>query len=479
MKPVFIYWAVILVVCLLLQFLMVCQPATKPPDVNLPPITAIANIPVPGDTLFPLVNIYWDGGDNDGYITGCQYRYTTYHLDTGDSVHTDWVNSSDDVLTIIFESSDRMNKQHFYVRAVDDKGAVDPSPAKLVFYTPQTVLPKTEIIAPLNNTEFFYLEQTTDWWQGISLIYTAFDQDGEVVEYGWSVDGNDFFWTQDTVVMITPDKLAEPLAGEHTFKVISRDNTNLIDLEGDSVTITLIEPTWEKNILLIDETDETVFPSSAKATDAQVDSFYADLFNPDLEWDFYNDGMPPKNILGQYKLIIWHADNNLSSEPHHLPSYAEDITDYLNVGGNFLMSGWRVLKSFAFEENFPKTFAEGTFVHDYLHINVADESPALPGDFTGANGIGGFSRVAVDAEKLAAFPYINKMTQVNVILQPGGFTETIYVYIGADLNFAGQPCGLRYIGTDFNVIVMGFPIYFLMQPDAKILATEILGSLGL
>jgi len=467
-----------LAIILVLYHCYSCNPSTSPPDPNSPPTTTITNIPVPGDTLFPLVEITWDGGDVDGYIVGCEYQYTTYHLYQGDSVRFDWEFSEDDVLDIIFESSDVLNKQRLQIRSMDDKGAVDPTPAELILYTPQTVLPESEIIAPTDGAEFFYLEEITDWWLGIQLIYSAFDEDGEVVEYGWSVDSSDWVWTQDTTLLITPDMFQLPLEGQHSIRVTARDNTNLYDPDGAEVTISLLKPTWTKDILIIDETNESAFPTTAKATDAEVDNFYNELFDPDSSWDFVKDGMPPKNILGKYRLIIWHADNNLSLGPHLLPEYTDEIADYLNVGGNFILTGWQVLKSFAYEENFPKTFAEGTFVHDYLHVYTADESPFYPGDFTGARGLENFSSVSIDGDRLWAFPFVKKLSQVDVFKEPGGFTETIYVYVGENSDFVGQPCGIRYIGTEYNVIVLGFPLYFLIKDDAIVLAQEVLQSMG-
>jgi len=478
MKTIKILSLALLTSWLIVFLLNSCDLPTTPPNANIPPTTTITNVPVPGDTLFPLVEITWDGGDIDGYITGCQYRYTTHHLTQGDSAKFDWVSTSDDVISIIFESSDVLNKQILQLRSVDDKGAVDPTPAELIIYTPRTVLPESWLIQPVDDSEFFYLEQETDWWEGIPLVFSASDEDGEVVEYGWSVDEGDWIWTQDTTVMITLDMFQLPIAGKHRIRVTARDNTNLFDPDGAEATITLIKPTFEKEILIIDETNEGAFPSIAPATDAQVDSFYTELFNPDSTWDFLQDGMPPKNILGRYKLVLWHADNDLSLGPHHLPEHADVFQDYLNVGGNFIVSGWQVLKSFAYEENFPKVFEEGSFVHDYLHIIEADVSPFFPGDCSAARGIGNFTTVSVDGDRLWAFPFVRKLSQVNVVREPGGFTEAIYVYVGENTDFAGQPCGIRYIGTEYNVVVLGFPIYFLLPDDAKILAQEVLESLG-
>ena len=188
--------------------------------------------------------------------------------------------------------------------------------------------------------------------------------------------------------IITPEKFSGSLNGPHELKVISRNNTNLVDPVGDSVTVNLIIPSFSKNIIVIDETDEFNNPFiSWGLADSTVDKFYAQVFPGATEWDFKTKGMPPREVLADYKLIVWHADDVPTSRPHKIsePANIEIFTDYLKVGGKFLMSGWRILKSFAYYNNFPFTFTQGTFVHDYLHIRGVTETDIL-GDMTGAKG---------------------------------------------------------------------------------------------
>ena len=416
---------------LFLIFGYACQRATSPPSPNLPPNTTLANIPVEDDTLFALVTLHWDGEDNDGYIAGYQYRYITLHLFMADSVVQEWKKVNETSLTIAFESSDELNYQKFQVHAVDNVGDVDPTPAEKRFYTEKTIFPEAEILSPEHNQQFFAIDQTTDWWQGIQITFTAKDEDGEVVEYAWAVDNSDWNWTQDTTLYITPDQFS-PLEGEHIIRVTARDNTNLVDPEGDSITIKLIKPSFDKKILIIDETIESAFPFGMNISDNTVDNFYAEIFRTDESWDFKKKGIPPKDSLGHYQLIIWHADNSYSnpSNYHKLPDHIDDIMDYLNVGGNFIMSGWRILKSFAAAEEFPKVFEEGTFIHDYLHINMADETPLVSSDFTGAHGVGTFSDIKVDSLRLAdAFPFFGMLAQINIMPARTGFTDMVHLVI--------------------------------------------------
>jgi hypothetical protein len=459
-----------------------CDLTGAPPSDNVAPNTTLSNIPVENDTLFALVTLHWDGEDEDGFPAYYEYRYTTRHLFMGDSVVTAWDTTQTTSLTLAFESSDELNQQVFEVRAVDNNGVADPTPATRAFYTLKTIFPETEIIGIEADETFFVLDAVTDWWQGIPLTFTAIDQDGDVVEYAWAVDDGDWNWTQDTTLFLPPDAFSGSLQGEHTLRVTSRDNTNLVDPVGDEISIRLISPTFAEEILIIDETLERSMPFGVAVTDEQVDQYYADLFGTTNTWDYATDGMPSKEVLGRYQLVIWHADNNFSNptDYHKLPLHTDVISDYMNVGGDFIMSGWRILKSFAPTEDMAAgvSFAPGTFINDYLHITAASET-SLAGDFTSATGVGDFSSVRVDSLKLAsAFPYYGRLAQINVIDERAGFTEFIYAYEGETLSLRGRPIGLRYYGTTFNAVVLGFPLFFMRKEDAARAASEVLQALG-
>ncbi len=464
-----------------------CDRPTAPPNPNQPPNTKIANIPKAGDTLFALATLHWDGNDNDGYVSYYQYRYVTYHLTMHDSLVQPWKDTKETSMTIAFVSDDIMNKQVFEVRAVDNNGTPDPTPATKIFYTPRANPPTTQIASPVNKQVFFAVNQTTDWWQGIKLTFSAKDAEegGEVVSYAWAVDNGNWHWSQDTSIYITPDLFKQPLMGNHVIRVTSKNNTNLIDPIGDSVIVKLIRPTFTKKILIIDETDANNFPPGVQGSNKDVTDFYADIFPGSDSWNYLSKGMPPKDTLGQYKLVVWVADDRPSTKPHALAvtSNQEALADYLNVGGKFIMSGWRILKSFAWNTNFPASFPKGSFVHDYLHITAVDET-VLDADFTGAIPSKGYHPIRVDSAKLAeAFPYYGKLGQINLVTERAGFTDIIYSYNNANnsqyVQYRGQAVGLRYYGTVYDAVILGFPIYFIQKDDAKQMVTDILHSLNM
>jgi hypothetical protein len=471
-----------------------CDRPTSPPLPNSPPHTRLSNVPVENDTLFPLVTLYWTGGDNDGYVARYQFRYITYHLLSGSTTlwaavdSTQWKDTTATTVTIAFNSSQDLNRQRFMVRAVDNVGALDPNPAERTFYTTKASPPITRIVSPRRNDTLFALPHQNDWWSGVRLTFTATDQTagGQIEEYAWSVDKGPWFWGKETTVEIGPEHFSRPLTGPHTIRVTSRNNTNLIDPVGDSISLHLVEPSFEKRILIIDETDEFNVPFVAlNIPDRVVDNFYSRVFPGSDQWDMKaNRGrMPSRSILAKYKAIIWHADDRPVSVPHEIadPVNIEIFTDYLNVGGKFIMSGWGILKSFAYYSNFPATFQRGSFVYDYLHIRTVDETPLI-GDCIGGLGTSAsFSNFRVDSAKLAFFPFSGKLGQVNLITVPAGFTEPLYVYTNhlnsPYVQYRGRPIGLRYYGTVYDAVVLGFPLYFILEEDAKVMASQILRSL--
>lgn len=477
-----------------------CQKNVSGPDPNEAPTTTIANVPIEGDTLFALVHLQWDGGDNDGFIKGFEYKYTTYYSDEDgnfgngsvDSLEQEWQFIEETSATIAFNSFAKLNKQRFQIRSVDNNDTADPAPAEKWFYTIQTIPPEVEILNPEDNSNHFAKQEVSDWWQGIFLTYTGNDEDGDIIEYGWSIDGSEWTWTPDTTLYITPDIFSSPLEGVHTIEVIARDNTNILSVKPAEIQINLTEPTFTKDILIIDETYEKDFPSFLKVDDETVDSLYAEIFgvyDPDDWWDYeYHElrdqPVPDLKTLGQYKMVIWHADNRPSQDPHKFVQHEDYLKDYLNIGGDLILSGWRILKSFAWEETFPVNFADDSFVKEYLHIKTADESPYYPGDFTGARPAFGteFTELAVDSTKLEGFPFFGKLSNINTITYRAGFTEVFYTYVnpvGSSLyQYRGEPCALKYTGTVFNAVVMGFPLFFIEEDQLKILGDQILKSLG-
>ncbi len=472
---------------------MSCERPTAPPNPNSPPETKLSNVPKDNDTIFPLATMNWTGGDNDGFVARYQYRYITYHLAAGaisawrEFDSTSWKDTTGTSITVAFNSSDNLNRQVFSVRAIDNTGATDPLPAVKIVYTTKASPPVTRIVLPVKEDTIIGLATVSDWWTGVTLTFTATDQTihGAVVDYAWSVDGSAWHWGTDTALSITPSSFAAPLSGRHYIRAVSRNSTNLIDPVGDSVSFVFQVPTLEKQVLVIDETDEFNYPFiTYNIADSTVDNFYSRVFPKSDQWDYKaHNGMPPRTILSRYKLVVWHADDRPVSVPHKIsdPKNIAVFTDYLKVGGKFLMSGWGILKSFAYYNNFPFSFQPGSFVFDYLHIRTVDETARIGDCIGGESTLTKFSSFSVDSAKMDFFPYNGKLGEVNIITSTAGFTVGLYNYKNLPnstyVTYRGRPLALRYYGTAFQAVVFGFPLYFIREEDAKLMGVQILDNL--
>lgn len=499
---------------------------TKKENPNDPPNTSLANIPIDGSTMYALVNLNWDGEDYDGYIDHYQYRYTTEYLlessaDTGDyfSTATDsngqiittwwtidstmilsWLDTNSTSLTIAFNSLSTLNHQLFEVRSIDNSGNIDPSPSSLSFFTNQTLFPITEITFPADNAEFLAKAEVDDWYRGIPLRYTARDPDGNIIEYAWRVDGGPWHWTTDTSVIIPPYEWAEPLEEEHIITVISRDDTYLIDPVGDSVEIEIYVPTFEKDIMILDgtEEDESLPFFDGAITDDMTDSAYFEIFGgnrPDLivdDRDFRRRRFPNFKTIRKYKMLVWIKDH-FATVPYFAEE-SENMKAYLYAGGKIVMVGSNIMQSFMDNSyyltapcdpciTYPSKFSTGGwnwFMNEILHVNLGFVS-SLTGNYNLAEGINQYAGINVhpDTSKIKnIFPFYEKLSRIDLILEPGGFTMPIFTLHSDDPYADQETCAVRYFGSGFDVIYIGFPIWHMNADDAKALGAKILEDMG-
>jgi hypothetical protein len=474
-------------------------PEPKPEQPNTAPTTTLANLPAADDTLNSLTTLYWDGHDNDGYVVAFQYQYTTYPLgpSQGDSLVHDWVNTEEHMAAITFSSPDPLNRQVFRVRAIDNLGNVDPAPATRVFYTLQTITPVTKIVSPTTGTEFYAVQNTSYWFPGVVVTISGQVpwspnpalQGSVIIKYGWSADNGPMHWVsaEDSVVTILPQDFKQPLSGDHSIYVTSQSNTLKIDPVGAGITVKLVQPTFEKDIVILDDTRTDASIRNVPKT--SIDSFYVAAFGYNNSYtidvrDLQTRAFPSRTVLGYYKVAIWHHDDG------NIPFYMgndvaiKTMTDFLHVGGKLIICGTRIWEHWlppadpSYGLPHPFFFDVGSFVRDYLHILAGDQS-TFQGSFSGATGVGGFSDVAVDTSKMNPdFPQYGKPGWVGVVAQKGPFTREILLFKDPDPHATGLPCGIRYYGDTYDITWLGFPLWALHSDDARTLAQQILRSIG-
>jgi hypothetical protein len=454
-----------------------CDRETQPPLENKPPNTTIANVPVDSSLQRAVITVYWDGEDEDGFVQNYQYRVVSKLEPTGLIDTTEWTDTIATQVTIPVRSDDSSNFQIFQVRAIDDKGAVDPTPAEKELFTYTTSFPATTILYPTDGQQLLIDNEITDWFLGINLNFEGVDIDGEILQYGYAVDGGDTTWTKDTSVVIDPSMFQGDLTGEHQITVTCMDDTYLIDTVGATITINLIYPSFSKKALIIDATDESLWTLQYRwqPTDEEVDSFYTLVFPGCDQWDMKENNFefPAMEVVGDYRAIIWHADHFPNTSPHPIVQYADQLRNYMYVGGNFIIGGHRILKSFNWEGSVPVEYSDTSFVYRLLHIQQSDESHGAIGDFKeGVIPFGNENMVyqAFELDDEKTLTAGGGLPAIGIISRQGGFTEPIYAYMNAPnspfTSWRRQPIALRYYGTEFQAAILGFPIWYLKTDDA-------------
>lgn len=543
---------------------------------NSPPETEIVAAPSQGDDHSYFMTISWIGNDADGYVV----RYLV-SVDGGAEFETTQTDS-----TFKFTAANKDESHSIRVAAIDDDGAVDPSPAERSF-TGTNVAPETAIeldddpaegstfgraqkfyiipTDPDNGPEFSYrykIDEDGQWsaWlddpvvefyegspfglldegnhtfyaqtrdaamavdetpatysfvvsldvQPIAMLTTSFnnhafyednsafyfESDSNNVRLSWEVDASAYFGHYSAVkfklddnpetnwLSITDTLFAELSNGEHTFTMRVKD-TGGIESEEVVFNFNLVKPTFNAGILVVDDVNGRF------AQDVKADSFYMDVLTAVGAtyrlWDYRTEGAPtPGNGLGNYSTVIWEADESFMV---NLPQQILLMKEYMLLGGNVWISGWKPVQQLATVTPVanldPTTVLDLVdnyeFLWEFFKLATTKQSPGNPPDFTGATGLGGHPNINVDAAKNFIPQFANKLTSIDMftIRQVDG-AEAIYTFNSASENpdFQDEATGAKYIGDDFKTVIFGFPFYFINNDEAISAATKILQDFG-
>jgi hypothetical protein len=449
---------------------------------NQPPETwFLNNIPRQSDTLPDRALLFWTGKDPDGRIIAYEYvidntagQWTYLTPDTagtaqyiGNSLLKFGTPTQD---TIQFTVPDLVGVHTLYVRAVDNLGQRDPSPASRAF-TIKTVAPNTQILSgPVEGDTLFCLPAFTATWRGIAYSVNpsdTMDPDGRVTGWYYAVDEtlpNRQTWRFTTNPACTLSNLAD---GQHLFAISAMDNADAVDPTPAIRHFTTYRPLFNQGILLVDETRNGT-GQRGQPNDAQADSVYHIALQGAgrswTDWDNSNgDNRPPKEVLRRYSTVIWHSDEIQGGPNQHFPQDSARFRDYLNVGGKLWLAGLKNLSALNGDvDPLNKSYAAGTFERNYLGLsaaNTAKTNVAADSCFVGTWGVfSGYPDLATDSMKVLAnqhghLPYVN-------LLSTAG-SEVLLSYKSSPLNpqFERLPCAVRYQGPTFKTVFFAFPCY--------------------
>lgn len=222
-------------------------------------------------------------------------------------------------------------------------------------------------------------------------------------------------------------------------------------------------------ILVVDETYDSsgilMYPD-----DFQVDEFYNNLlygFNF-KQYDIAKEKSINLADLGAYSTVIWHGNDFID---YSIPQNSQNILkEYLNYGGKLLITSYSPTKSFGKNYSYPKDFLPGDFIYDYFKIRRVEQKPLTR--FIGAKSIVDYyPSIYVDTTKTLDI-YNFHLINIEAIYATETATETFEYdtyYDSTSLigSLKNKPVAIEYMGTDYKLVLLGFPLYYMNFDSAQ------------
>jgi hypothetical protein len=402
---------------------------TQNPVGNLPPDTHLFLV-MPDSTTLPDTTssrqeVYWWGQDPDGEVVGYQYRW---------DFDSSWVETTDENAVFYLPLREQFDIFTFQVRAIDNEGAIDPTPAQLtfpVFNTPPSIVFRVHS-NPTGNPQ-----DTTTTFPTRTFIWEVADLDGDSTITGlyWTLDDTTHWdYLAGWVRSIT---LTDVEPGFHTFYIFARDTAG-----ATSATIQFPD-TSDHNapnfwlvqepigyVVLVDDDDRV----SGINEDVAREFYMAilDTLTPSgySVWDV-SRGLPYSSAdilasLSYFDKAIWFCDPN-----SNLADGSSALTSYMEGGGHVIV--------------FSTDLGEGANYDDppfeFSHIDSV------------TNQVNRISNNNIIESQIEPFPDLNA-TGFGFI--PDDLSDTLYILIKDP-----DPCvGLRYpAGGPASLIFCDFPLH--------------------
>jgi hypothetical protein len=498
----------------------------------------------PSGVTGPMVTLEWLGRDRDGVIAGFQYHLLRWN-ESGqggwDQVLPDpldgvWISVGPEDNSLILGPLDGLHR--FEIRAIDDAGAQDQTPARREFTcNPGLAGPRLYIGS---NVFGLFAFRGPVWPDDANIPIPIFA--GERIRFQWAANGDDYggeilgyrhayddtatwpAWSiYDRRFEITP----EP--GIHSLYVQALDNANVPTRA--RIRFEVIEATLNEYILIVDDwNDRETLPKWG--TDADRTEFYDQLLagyaRERVEWEpgqhvGPSGPLPPTvDALQGASTVIWYCDKNETSlgDLFYGNVPYNTLAGYVRVGGNVVLCGSEVLAQIMNEGYVSNsiTIAEddtteaAVFVRDVLRISNLTNSGANANKISwysyGYCFYGGvpkngyedqFDAVYIDSVGPSGYPEPGKWplyTYDPVTWPQYAYAGHPYVdrvetfqgtgieFLGMDsylnMNFEGSTCAVLNLTGDNhgNTCIFTFPLYYCQYDGVKALIDQILRLFG-
>lgn len=347
----------------------------QPPDTQLSVRdTSLTDNLAEEDRLTSTVRITWSGDDPDGYVVGYEIRYAP----NGESISSmPWERTTtrDTLLLLPIPSGGKVADVQFEVRAVDQLGAVDPTPASTVFpiqNSPPSIRLSTFDLPPDTTVGVFTFAWIPDDPEGLTNIAAIDVSFNDTLNFTRVPADVDFA----TFILETSDDPSDTVGTARMFNGrslqptdfyfdnirLNADNTiYLRSVDKTDTTSARIEYTWWVKPV----TGSILFVNDyRKSTNDVVSAFHLDLLKEYLPADTKVDtwyisepyvtgntgnaprsaALPPNlsptlvSFFNQYDHIYWVSSattNRIAG--NNFPAAASVLSDFFREGGTIMV----------------------------------------------------------------------------------------------------------------------------------------------
>jgi len=336
-------------------FLFSCEKEGSPNENQLPETTfSLDEINLSGDKrLNSIVRLSWFGTDPDGYVEGYELSF--------DAINWDFTTSQDSTFRFSLNLDSDTTDIELFVRAIDNQGAADPSPASLIIPIKNTP-PEVKFDQKLTVPDTTLLVATVGW--------EATDLDGEETISSVLISLDRSQWVEinqsATTISIAPANTdaidtteahiffgTENQAFNQTLKGLRLNDTNKIYIKAVDQAGTESEIDSSSTFFLRNKVQDVLVVGGLAAAD-QI--YQQTLQAINLNYDFLNlaannGANLPKiwNIsfklqLSFYDKLFLYSDESLFSNSFTnvkgmiLEFAASSLQEYANSGGKYLIS---------------------------------------------------------------------------------------------------------------------------------------------
>jgi len=448
---------------------------------------------------------------NDLNISGCYFRVTI----DGNAV-TEWdantkfrfCNLDDPSIPALLENdvtSIDINLltigEHNLGVEIKDWGGALGDPLIMHITVQDTILPTLEGIETIYGASAYYPDGSIFYRANTT---TAFTMIGSASEYHGNVHSYRYRYRYQPIPATPADsawaewhdwtdwrpaafEMTDLTVGEYQFQALCRDWTGT-ESPVLNYIMSIVEVDFsEQTLLIVDET-KSGNGRPGSPNNEQCDEFYRTILEVDTstwetptgwqvtEIDYashkVNDAsyISARDVFNK-KVIIWHSDDKAQ---YFISDNIRLLVDYLERGGKLIISGWDVLKPFGGADNPNEITFDAGFAYKYLRIQGGTRSVSGTRDsFIGmlGNTDSGFEypdSLTVDSEKI---PGSWNGPDKCWVLLPRHRTESVGKWIGFnpdDVLNNGDACLRNFNPVNpWRTIVLGFPLYFMKNDEAK------------